>query len=198
MDTMPAAFPGIRRSRRRRGNSAFSAGTGLGGGSVDPLVGPDLRQDDRDGNFFGDGRPSGRPFFCPERGVRARRARDLSSEFRLQRVRQSEGAAPVRSRPFALGRSVVQSAGTGRTSRPSGRRCRAPVCPDSGGVTSSRPHGRNHREVRIVTVFLITSGTVRSVVLKSLNSSERSIGTLSIQPESVSVAKNNSTVIWMG
>lgn len=102
MDTMPAAFPGIRRSRRRRGNSAFSAGTGLGGGSVDPLVGPDLRQDDRDGNFFGDGRPSGRPFFCPERGVRARRARDLSSEFRLQRVRQSEGAAPVRSRPFAL------------------------------------------------------------------------------------------------
>lgn len=92
MDTMPAAFPGIRRSRRRRGNSAFSAGTGLGGGSVDPLVGPDLRQDDRDGNFFGDGRPSGRPFFCPERGVRARRARDLSSEFRLRRVRQSEGA----------------------------------------------------------------------------------------------------------
>lgn len=68
MDTMPAAFPGIRRSRRRRGNSAFSAGTGLGGGSVDPLVGPDLRQDDRDGNFFGDGRPSGRPFFLSGEG----------------------------------------------------------------------------------------------------------------------------------
>ena len=124
MDTMPAAFPGIRRSRRRRGNSAFSAGTGLGGGSVDPLVGPDLRQDDRDGNFFGDGRPSGRPFFCPERGVRARRARDLSSEFRLQRVRQSEGAAPGGS-PAGPGR-VGGLPGAGGPTVRGGGSCPAP------------------------------------------------------------------------